>query len=105
MELTNIEHIGIAVKNLEESIKFYENVFLCLLLLAARIRNPNFFASQVRTDTDLCYFLVRTFAYRFINVAQMYASGDRVSINRRNCCKNTTFGVSQCEIAAYIENR
>ena len=27
MELTNIEHIGIAVKNLEESIKFYENVF------------------------------------------------------------------------------
>jgi methylmalonyl-CoA/ethylmalonyl-CoA epimerase len=27
MELTHIEHIGIAVKNLEESIKFYENVF------------------------------------------------------------------------------
>jgi methylmalonyl-CoA/ethylmalonyl-CoA epimerase len=26
MELTQIEHIGIAVKNLEESIKFYENV-------------------------------------------------------------------------------
>lgn len=26
MELTKIEHIGIAVKNLEKSIKFYENV-------------------------------------------------------------------------------
>jgi methylmalonyl-CoA/ethylmalonyl-CoA epimerase len=26
MELTHIEHIGIAVKNLEESIKFYERV-------------------------------------------------------------------------------
>lgn len=26
MELTHIEHIGIAVKNLEESIKYYENV-------------------------------------------------------------------------------
>ena len=26
MEITHIEHIGIAVKNLEESIKFYENV-------------------------------------------------------------------------------
>ncbi len=26
MELTHIEHIGIAVKNLEESIKFYEDV-------------------------------------------------------------------------------
>ena len=27
MELSYIEHIGIAVKNLDESIKFYENVF------------------------------------------------------------------------------
>ncbi len=27
MELTYIEHIGIAVKNLDESIKFYENAF------------------------------------------------------------------------------
>ena len=27
MELTHIEHIGIAVKNLNESIKFYEEVF------------------------------------------------------------------------------
>jgi methylmalonyl-CoA/ethylmalonyl-CoA epimerase len=27
MELTHIEHIGMAVKNLDESIKFYENVF------------------------------------------------------------------------------
>ena len=27
MELTYIEHIGIAVKNLDESIKFYENIF------------------------------------------------------------------------------
>jgi methylmalonyl-CoA/ethylmalonyl-CoA epimerase len=27
MELTNLEHIGIAVKNLDESINFYENVF------------------------------------------------------------------------------
>ena len=27
MELSHIEHIGIAVKNLDESIKFYENVF------------------------------------------------------------------------------
>lgn len=27
MDLTNIEHIGIAVKSLEESIKLYENVF------------------------------------------------------------------------------
>jgi len=27
MELTHIEHIGIAVKNLDESIKFYENAF------------------------------------------------------------------------------
>jgi methylmalonyl-CoA/ethylmalonyl-CoA epimerase len=27
METTHIEHIGIAVKNLEESIKFYENIF------------------------------------------------------------------------------
>jgi len=27
MELTHIEHIGIAVKNLDESIKFYEKVF------------------------------------------------------------------------------
>ena len=26
MELTKIEHIGIAVKNLEESIEFYENI-------------------------------------------------------------------------------
>jgi len=26
MEITHIEHIGIAVKNLEESIKFYESV-------------------------------------------------------------------------------
>ena len=26
MELTHIEHIGIAVKNLKESIKYYENV-------------------------------------------------------------------------------
>lgn len=26
MEITHIEHIGIAVKNLEESIKYYENV-------------------------------------------------------------------------------
>jgi len=26
MEITHIEHIGIAVNNLEESIKFYENV-------------------------------------------------------------------------------
>ncbi|MCH7516926.1 MAG: methylmalonyl-CoA epimerase, partial [Bacteroidetes bacterium] len=26
MELTSIEHIGIAVKNLEESIKFYEDI-------------------------------------------------------------------------------
>jgi len=26
MNITHIEHIGIAVKNLEESIKFYENV-------------------------------------------------------------------------------
>lgn len=26
MNLTHIEHIGIAVKNLDESIKFYENV-------------------------------------------------------------------------------
>lgn len=26
MDLTHIEHIGIAVKNIEESIKFYENV-------------------------------------------------------------------------------
>ena len=26
MEITHIEHIGIAVRNLEESIKFYENV-------------------------------------------------------------------------------
>jgi methylmalonyl-CoA/ethylmalonyl-CoA epimerase len=27
MKPTHIEHIGIAVKNLEESIKYYENVF------------------------------------------------------------------------------
>lgn len=27
MDLTHIEHIGIAVENLEESIRFYENVF------------------------------------------------------------------------------
>ena len=27
MELSHIEHIGIAVKNLDESIKFYEKVF------------------------------------------------------------------------------
>jgi methylmalonyl-CoA/ethylmalonyl-CoA epimerase len=27
MNLTHIEHIGIAVKNLDEAIKFYENVF------------------------------------------------------------------------------
>ena len=27
MKATHIEHIGIAVKNLEESIKFYENIF------------------------------------------------------------------------------
>lgn len=27
MELTHIEHIGIAVKNMEEAIKFYENTF------------------------------------------------------------------------------
>jgi methylmalonyl-CoA/ethylmalonyl-CoA epimerase len=27
MDLTHIEHIGIAVKNLEESIQFYENIF------------------------------------------------------------------------------
>jgi len=27
MNLTHIEHIGIAVKNLDESIKYYENVF------------------------------------------------------------------------------
>ena len=27
MELTHIEHIGIAVKNLDESIKFYEDIF------------------------------------------------------------------------------
>lgn len=26
MEITHIEHIGIAVKNLEESIKYYENI-------------------------------------------------------------------------------
>ena len=26
MEITHIEHIGIAVKNLEESIKFYEDI-------------------------------------------------------------------------------
>ena len=26
MELTHIEHIGIAVKNLDESIKYYENI-------------------------------------------------------------------------------
>ena len=26
MDITHIEHIGIAVKNLEESIKYYENV-------------------------------------------------------------------------------
>ena len=26
MEITHIEHIGIAVKNLDESIKYYENV-------------------------------------------------------------------------------
>lgn len=26
MEITHIEHIGIAVKNLEESIKFYESI-------------------------------------------------------------------------------
>lgn len=26
MDLTHIEHIGIAVKNLEESIKYYENI-------------------------------------------------------------------------------
>ncbi len=26
MDISNIEHIGIAVKNLEESIKYYENV-------------------------------------------------------------------------------
>ena len=27
METTHIEHIGIAVRNLEESIKFYEDTF------------------------------------------------------------------------------
>ncbi len=27
MNITHIEHIGIAVKNLDESIKFYENIF------------------------------------------------------------------------------
>lgn len=27
MKIKNIEHIGIAVKNLEESIKLYENIF------------------------------------------------------------------------------
>jgi methylmalonyl-CoA/ethylmalonyl-CoA epimerase len=27
METTHIEHIGIAVRNLEESIKFYEETF------------------------------------------------------------------------------
>ncbi len=27
MDITHIEHIGIAVKNLEEAIRFYENVF------------------------------------------------------------------------------
>ncbi|HPI38440.1 MAG TPA: methylmalonyl-CoA epimerase [Ignavibacteriaceae bacterium] len=27
MELTHIEHIGIAVKNMDEAIKFYENIF------------------------------------------------------------------------------
>jgi len=27
MKLTHIEHIGIAVKNLDEAIEFYENVF------------------------------------------------------------------------------
>lgn len=27
MKTTHIEHIGIAVKNLDESIKFYENIF------------------------------------------------------------------------------
>jgi methylmalonyl-CoA/ethylmalonyl-CoA epimerase len=27
MNLTHIEHIGIAVKNLDEAIRFYENVF------------------------------------------------------------------------------
>jgi methylmalonyl-CoA/ethylmalonyl-CoA epimerase len=26
MEITHIEHIGIAVKNIEEAIKFYENI-------------------------------------------------------------------------------
>jgi methylmalonyl-CoA/ethylmalonyl-CoA epimerase len=27
MSITGIEHIGLAVKNLDESIKFYENIF------------------------------------------------------------------------------
>ena len=26
MDISHIEHIGIAVKNLEESIKYYENI-------------------------------------------------------------------------------
>jgi methylmalonyl-CoA/ethylmalonyl-CoA epimerase len=36
MELTHIEHIGIAVENLEESIKYYENVLGSKMLCRGR---------------------------------------------------------------------
>ena len=36
MELTHIEHIGIAVKNLEDSIKYYEEVLRIKMLFHRR---------------------------------------------------------------------
>lgn len=39
MNLSHIEHIGIAVKNLEEAIKFYENIFGLMCYAVEEVRD------------------------------------------------------------------
>ena len=55
MELTSIEHIGIAVRNLEESIKFYEDILglKCYAIEEVedqKVKTAFFYAGQTKIE-------------------------------------------------------
>ena len=55
MEITHLEHIGIAVKNLEESIKYYEDVlgFKCYAIEEVKdqkVRTAFFMVGQTKIE-------------------------------------------------------
>ena len=59
MKPTHIEHIGIAVSNLENAISLYENTFglRCYKIEEVAIRNEK--------NIFFCYFIQETYKYSF----------------------------------------